>query len=150
MKIPAAVVALPLVAGSAIGVLIVDRVPGSLPLSAAVGAWLAFIAALAWFADDDPHGVSCALSIGCLVAGASLGFTAASEAYTPALLDWFDRRPADERDAPTTLEGTLREDAAVTSFGTSLTIDVVRPGRGGVRVSVGGARVPDRSGEWRA
>ena len=130
--------------------MIVDRVPASLPLCGAVGSWLAFIAAVAWFADDDSRGVACALSIGCLAAGVSLGLAAASDVYRPALLDWFDRRAADDRDAPSTLEGTLREDAATTSFGVSLTIDVVRPARGRVRVSVGGAAVAARIDEWRA
>ena len=150
MRIPAALVALPLLAGSAIGVLIVDHASASLPLCAAAGSWLAFIAALAWFATDDGRGVACAVSIGCLLVGVSLGMRATRDAYRPALLDWFDGRAPGDRDAPATVEGTLREDAAVTPFGVSLTVDVVRPARGGVRLSVGGVAVPERSGEWRA
>jgi competence protein ComEC len=150
MRIPAALVALPLLAGAAIGLLIPDRTSASLPLCAAAAAWLAWIAALAWSTEENSDVLAWAVAAGCFVAGVSLGITAAREAYRPPLLAWFDARPAADREAPAPLEGTLREDAAVTPFGVSLTLDVVCPGRGGARLSIGGAGAVERAAEWRA
>jgi competence protein ComEC len=150
MRIPAALVALPLVAGSAIGLLAAARAPDSLPLCAAAGSCLALIAAAGWYGDDDGEAVACAIGAGCLVAGMSLGVSAARVAYRPALLDWFDARRVEDRDAPAPLEGQLRDDATITPFGVSLTIDVRRPARGGVRVSIGGQAALEHVDEWRA
>ena len=94
--------------------------------------------------------MACAVTAGCLAAGISLGITTARDAYRPPLLAWFDARSVEDRDEPAPLDATLREDAAVTPFGVSLTLDVARPGRGGVRVSVGGAGAVEHAGEWRA
>jgi len=150
MRIPAALVAIPLLAGSAIGLLVADHTFTALPLCAAVAASLALIAAGAWFGEADPQGVACAAAVGCLAAGVSLGVTAARDAHRPPLLAWFDARAAQDRDAPVRLEGELREDAAVTPFGVSLTIAVARPARGGVRVSIGGGAAVERVDDWRA
>ncbi len=150
MRIPAALVALPLVAGTAIGLLAAARVPDSLPLCAAAGCCLALIAAAGWCGDDDGAAVACAIGAGCLVAGVSLGVTAARAAYRPALLAWFDARRVEDRDAPAPLEGQLRDDATITPFGVSLSIDVRRPARGGVRLSIGGQAALEHVAEWRA
>jgi competence protein ComEC len=150
MRTPAAIVALPLLAGCALGLLNSDHTASFLPLCGAAGALLALLAAAAWCGDDDGEGVACGVAAGCLLAGVSLGVTAARDAYRPPLLGWFDSRAAADRDAPVSLDGRLREDAAVTPFGVSLTIDVARPARGGVRVSIGGAAVSAHVAAWRA
>jgi competence protein ComEC len=150
MRIPAALVALPLLCGSATGLLVAGHSSGSLALCAAAAALLALIASAAWFGDEDAEGVASAVAIGCLLAGVSLGVTGARDAYTPPLLTWFDARAAGDRDGPVAVEGHLREDAAVTPFGVSLTMDVTRPARGGARISIGGLGAPEHVGEWRA
>jgi competence protein ComEC len=150
MRTPAALVALPLLAGSAIGLLISEHASDFPPLCAAAAACLALIAAAAWCGDSDAEGVASAISIGCVVAGLSLGVAAARDAYRPPLLAWFDARSADDREGPAPMEGALREDAAVTPFGVSLTVDVNRPARGGVRLSVGGSAALEHVGDWRA
>jgi competence protein ComEC len=150
MRIPAALVALPLLAGSAIGLFAATSVTDVLPLCAAAGCGFALIAAAGWCGDGDGEAAACAVAVGCLVAGVSLGATAAREAYRPPLLAWFDARRVEDRDAPVLLEGELREDAALTPFGVSLTLDVKHPARGGVRLSVGGNAVLEPVDAWRA
>ena len=94
--------------------------------------------------------MACAVAAGCLVAGVSLGISAARDAYRAPLLAWFDARSAGDRDSPAPLEGELREDAAVTPFGVSLTLEVRRPARGGVRLSIGGGAALEHVDDWRA
>ena len=157
MRAPASLVAIPLLVGSGCGLLLHEGEP-SLPLCAAAGAVLAWIAALGLLSSGDDRGVACAIATGCLLAGVSLGATGARRAYHPSLLAWFDGRLAAERDEPALVEGVLREDAALTDYGASLTIDVdrvlerdvPRAAPGGVRLSVGGAGAPAVIDAWRA
>ncbi len=167
MHTPAAFAAVPLVAGSAAGILLADHPDGWLPLCAAGAAVLSLLAGLGFFADEDAASVAAAVAIGCAMAGISLGVAGARAAYRPGLLAWFDARAHDDRDAPAVLEGILREDAALAPFGASITLDVTgvvspsrdagreqagrpTPARGGVRLSIGGAAAAGRVGEWRA
>lgn len=150
MRTPAALVALPLLCGSATGLLVAEHSSGSLPLRAAAAALLALIASAAWFGEEDAESVACAVAIGGLLAGVSLGVTGGRDAYGPPLFAWFDARAAGDRDGPVAVEGHLREDAAVTPFGVSLTMDVTGPARGGARLSIGGLGAPERVDGWRA
>ena len=124
VRTPAAVAAVPLVAGAAAGILLADSPDGWLPLCAAGAAVLSLLAGLGFLADEYPQGVALAVAIGCAAAGLSLGTAGARAAYRPALLEWFDARAPDARDAPVLLEGVLREDASLAPFGASITLDV--------------------------
>ena len=124
MRTPAALVAVPLVAGTAAGILLADHPDGWLPLCAAAAAVLSLLAGLSYFADEDPAGVVAAVAIGCAAAGISLGAAAARSAYRPSLLAWFDARTPEDREAAALLEGVLREDASLAPFGASITLDV--------------------------
>ena len=150
MHAPAALAAVPVLAGSLAGLLLW---PWSHDTIGSVGpgaAALSLLAAVAWAADEDAPGVRVAVVTGCFVAAFTGGEMAAQRAYAPPLLEWFTARVTSE---PVTLEGTLREDAVATAFGVSLSIDVDRvdaqPTAGGVRLSVGGALAAASSGEWR-
>jgi competence protein ComEC len=161
MPAPAALVALPLLAGSAAGILLVDRLPATLPLCAAAAAVLATLAAAAWLDDGWVPGTCAAAALGAGLAGLSLGCGAAREAVRPSLLEWFDAAGQDARDEPVVLEVVLREDAAPAAYGAALwgeVIGVRPPGgqaatpccRGGVRLSVAGEAVTEVSHAWRA
>ena len=158
MRIPAALAAIPFLIGSATGVLVFDSAGDGLALYAAASGVLALLAALAWAADTAGWEVAAAVVAGCLVAGLSLGLTAARNAYHPTLLTWFD---AAEPEGPVILEGVVREDAAPTAFGASFVLDVTGVAgrgadvsplrvRGSVRLSVGGASAAATAGQWRA
>jgi competence protein ComEC len=156
---PAAVLAIPLLVGSACGLLVADRAPSHLASVAAGAALIALLSAVASFADDLPADCTCSIVVGTLVAGISLGCSAAHQAYHPALLTWFLSSESN-RSSPVVLEGVLREDAAATATGVSLTVDVSQlellggdgPRRvaGGVRVSVAGSIALQRLTAWRA
>lgn len=150
MRTPAALLALPLLTGSTLGLLFSGASDPFLPLCAAAASFLALIAAFGFFADDFREGVACAVPLGCLLAGTSLGISAARAAYRPALLGWFDAREAELRDAPAVLEGVLRDDAAVTPAGVSVLVAIHKPARGGVRLSIAGGAALDHVDEWRA
>lgn len=136
--------------------LTVDRAGSALPLCAAVCAVLSWLAALGWMADDRAPEVLLAIAAGCLLAGVSVGLTAAQSAYRPPLLAWFETRPA--IGDPVYVEGVLREDAALTDFGASLVMNVTRVDAGGtrralsggVRLAVGGTAAPAFVDQWRA
>jgi competence protein ComEC len=156
VRTPAGVVAVPLLAGAAVGILFADHPDGRLPLCAAAAAVLSLFAGGGFLADEDSAGVAAAVAIGCALAGVSLGNAGARAAYRPGLLTWFDGRAPGERDAPVLLEGILREDASLAPFGASIALDVTRVEsasraiRGGVRLSVGGTAAASRVVEWRA
>ncbi|HET7187729.1 MAG TPA: DNA internalization-related competence protein ComEC/Rec2, partial [Gemmatimonadaceae bacterium] len=133
-----------------IGLLAATRLSDSSPLCAAAACCVALIAAAGWYGDGDGDGVAWAVAVGGLVAGVSLGATTAGDAYRPPLLAWFEARRLEDRNAPVLLEGELREDATVTPFGVSLTLDVRRPARGGARVSIGGSAALEHVDAWRA
>ena len=161
MQIPAAVIAFPLLAGCAAGVVSTDAGDPGLALRAAAACVIVLFAGAAWITDDlVPEGAA-AVSAATLLAGFSLGLTAAREAYMPPLLEWYEAQPATTRDAPVLIEGVLREDATLTGFGASVVLDVVkvagavpiggharRPG--GIRIAVGGGGVPASIAAWRA
>ena len=160
MRVPASVVAIPLLVGSSAGILLAETPDPWLPLCAASAAVLALIAALGFFSDGFATATVAAIAAGCCFSGLSLGLSGARAAYQPDLLEYFDALDPIARDAPVVLEGVLREDAALSPGGVSLTVDVrgivvspERPRRrtsGGIRLTVGGASAPDRLGEWRA
>jgi competence protein ComEC len=159
MRVPSAVVAVPLLAGCCAGILLADRPDSTLPLCAAAAAAIALIAALGFFSDSFDARVVCALTAACALAGCSLGLTGARRAYRPGLLTFFDSLDPAARDAPTVVEGVLREDAALTAAGISLTLEVhtvVVAGRvetrtsGGLRLIVAGTAAAARMDAWRA
>src|SRR5687767_10629132 len=103
MRVPAALLALPLVVGSLAGVLLVDAAPGGWSLCAAAAAILAALSAAAAFADESPLEATLAIAVGALAAGLSLGLSAAWDTYGHESV-----LPIGE---PIVLEGKLREDA---------------------------------------
>ena len=95
--------------------------------------------------------------LGYALAGLAAGQRSRAELPAP-ILEWFEAEmAADAPDATAWILGRLQRDAAPTEYGASLTIEVVRIGqgrdlrplRGVVRASVGGAFVGGRIGEWR-
>jgi hypothetical protein len=141
---PAGLVAIPLVAGSLAAILLFDRLPDLLAFHAAASASIALVAALAAFGGGSTAEGAAAVAAGALLAGFSLGASAAERAYGPPLLHWFASVPAERANDPWLIEGVLREDAAPTSYGTSLSIDVDsvghRAARGDARPAASGSR----------
>ena len=154
MQTPAAVVAIPLLAGAAAGLLLPVAAGDSLALRAAGGAVVALVSACGVRGLADEAVFVAALLIGCSLAGLSLGITSARRAYSPPLLVWFGGRDAGERSEPALIEGVLREDAAPNPLGVSLSVDVTtangRGTAGGARLSVAGASVGDAVSAWRS
>ena len=160
MRVPAALVALPLLAGSVAGLLLSEHPDRWLALCAAGGALLALMAGVAYAAEDRPPECAAAIVAGCLSAGLSLGIADGRGAYESTLAAWFAARPGDRRDEPVQVEGVLEADAAVTDTGATLALAVSgvkglgeqMPAavRGGVRLGVSGRPAADRLREWRA
>ena len=150
MRVPAALAAIPLLAGSALALLVWPAPGPDLPVTGAGAAALALLAAAAAAADDDRAAACTWIIAGCFLAGVTLGCGAAGRAYAPPLLRWFALHEPRE---PVLLEGTLREDAILTPQGVSLPLTVERAGAenaaGGVRVSIGGSLAAAHAGEWR-
>jgi competence protein ComEC len=152
MQVPAALLAIPVLAGAATG-LLAESLPADLAVLTASAAVLAWVAALAALLDGRaPETVAC-LTAGGLLAGVSLGATASRSAYAPPLLTWFAEQPSSE---PVVIEGALRGDAAMTPFGVTIALDMMSPewhpprgSLGGVRLSVAGTLAGDRAGAWR-
>jgi competence protein ComEC len=140
VRAPAALIALPLVLGTACGLLAADYAQPQLSLHAAAAACLALIAAISAFAGDQDLECTLAVVVGTLVAGISLGHSAAIRTYHPPLLAWYATA---DRTAPLEIQGVLREDAARTPTGVSLLI-------GGTRLSVTGTLALERFRDWRA
>src|SRR5215218_11334910 len=108
MRLPAALVAIPLLAGCCAGILLDDASDLTLPLCAAGGAALALVSAVGFFNDDFGQGVVAAIAIGCALSGLSLGLIAARTAYRPHLLVLYEALEPSAREAPVVLEGVLR------------------------------------------
>ena len=158
MRNPAVLFAVPLVAGTAAGVLLVDAFPDRLTLAAASAAIVALVAGIGFFALSVAHGVVAALVIGSACAGLSAGASTTRSLESQPLLTWFQASAGDTSE-PVTLVGVLRDDAAAGEGGVFLTLDVqgvcagaCDPARtsGGVRLTVGGTPPASRVSSWRA
>ena len=152
MRVPAALLAVPLLAAVAAGFTLFGAVPPAWTLAAAAAAVLATAAGAAALADGSSLESTLALGAGMLAAGLSLGLSGARNVYRPV-----DAVPLGE---PVVLEGRLREDAALTPAGATLTIDVAcagPPGRDpapigrshGIRLAVGGMAAAGAAETWR-
>jgi competence protein ComEC len=156
MRVPASLVAIPLLAGAAAGILLIDHAPERLILAAGFAAVLCLLAAVAFHADDMTAAVVLVTAVGAGAAGYASGAASARALYAPPLLSWF----ASAGDAdPAVLVGTLRDDGALVGYGVLLTIDVQEVGgggretarvSGGVRLTVGGTASPGAVAAWRA
>jgi len=158
MRVPAAVAAVPLLAGSAAGVLLVDHVPERLILALAAAAIFALMAAFGFLEEDLSIPAVVTLSAGFAMAGMSMGLSAARVVYSPPLLQWFESR-TEVAGELLLLEGILHEDGALTENGASLSLSVERISvgsgtsaavAGGVRVAVGGSVSSGDLANWRA
>src|SRR5687768_11087765 len=123
MRVPALLVAVPLLAGSAAGVLLVDSIPDHLILASAAAALLCVMAGAAFAADGFGEGVVIAVCLGAASAGLSSGASTARSLYSPSLLGWHDRQ--ESRGEPAVLEGRLRDDVVASADGPLVALDVV-------------------------
>jgi competence protein ComEC len=151
MRAPAALAAIPFLAGVAGAFILWPTLSARVPLLASGAAALALLAAAACAADDDTPCACLSVVSGCLLAGVALGCIAADAAYDPPLLRWYAAHGTSD---PVTLEGVLREDAAATAFGASVVLDVDRvasqPTAGGIRLSIIGSFSAAAAAEWRS
>ncbi len=160
MRLPAALVALPLLLGCAAGIVFVDHAGAEAPLRIAAASVLSLIAALAFFGDECGTRCAAAIAGGCVLSGMSLGLSGAFAAYNPDLLSWFNDCGQQCRDNPVVLEGVVREDASISPAGVSLLVDaqvaidvhsgIARRTTGGVRLNVAGVAAMDLLNAWRA
>ncbi len=154
MRVPAALVAIPLIVGCSAGLLLPELPVSRLAVCGAGASLICLIAACGALGQDDGLALVAATVAGCLTAGVSLGVSAAQAAYAPALLAGFDTLPVTARGDPAVLDAVLREDASAGPAGWSLTLDVSRVnGRlaaGGARVTVLGMAADEAAVQWRA
>ena len=160
MRLPAVLVAIPLFAGCCTGIALAGDTDHGLPFRLASAAVLTLIAGVAFLADDFGEAVGIATMLGCAISGLSAGLTSTTSAYRPDVLAWFEAGDSASRDAPASLEGELREDAALYPAGVSLLLDTHwivdgrtgtrRPTVGGVRLTVSGMAAADLVDGWRA
>src|SRR5688572_29924354 len=147
MRAPAVLAAVPLLVGCVISLVARQALTPDVAAAGVGAATIALLAAVARAADRDAPATCVAIVCGFLCTGLTLGAVAARRTYDPPLLEWFARRLLSE---PVVLEGTLREDAAIGSFGVSLALDVERVSgaraAGGVRLSVTGSLAPSAAG----
>jgi len=157
MRVPAALAALPLLIGAAVGIHMGGAAEG-LILAACCAAGLSLLAGLAFHAVHEDGGVVIALLIGAAASGYAAAAAQSRALAAPPLAGWFDARDGDDSD-PVTLIGRLRDDGAFVGYGVLLTLDVEevegRPesrvhARGGVRLTVVGAAGPKQVDAWRA
>lgn len=141
MRVPAIVIAIPLLIGIVAGVLLVDGAPERWAFLSAAVSLFAVVAAAGGIAERRAVETCVALVLAPAAAGLSLGLTAARDAYR-------QDRPFTLGE-PTVLEGVLREDALVTEGGVSLTLGVADDDVG-IRLGVGGGAAAARADEWRA
>jgi competence protein ComEC len=163
----AAVPAVGLLAGSAFGLFAPD-IPKTLACALLIACALG--ALWAWRVAR-PAVLAGAVCLAFFTGGALLAADAWREAWQPTLRAAFDELAAAERqravaehrlipedaEAFANVSGVLRADAAVTSSGVSLSIDVDRvdamggrPMAGGVVATVAGSLGPERADAWRA
>ena len=146
----AALPALTLIAGTAIGWILPERA-SSLLLLTLGGATCG--AVWAWQSRSQPW-FSAAVAGVFVSGGALLSADAWREASRPGLRLAFDARAAGEGRASVVLTGVLREDAAERPAGVSLSLDVIaiddEPVNGGVLLTVAGDLARGLAREWRA
>jgi len=153
MSAPAAIVALPLVAGVAAGVRFGAH--GAFVIAFLIAAWTAACAAFA-LGRRAPFVAACAGAA--VAAGVLLGARASTDALAPSLLAWFHDCHGAATGEPAVIDGTLDDDAAASPFGASMTLSVDRARcadtwtavSGGARLSVGGELALRAAGRWRA
>src|SRR5687768_5357563 len=129
MRVPAALAAIPLLTGAAVGVLLEDSAPVRLILAAAFAALLCLLAGLGFHADHDARAVVAAVVLGAGAAGYASAAAQSRALSAPTLLTWFDANAATDS-APVTLVGRLRDDGADVGYGVLLTVDVDEAGVG--------------------
>ena len=158
MRVPAALLAVPLFAGACAGILVFDHSPDRLILASAAASMLCLLAGFGFLHDDLPAAVVLTVVLGSACGGYSMGASAARELYGPPLLRWFDTQAGEDGD-PVIVEGALRDDAALVPWGAVLTLDVLTvdgpsggaaSAAGGARLVVGGSVSPADARQWRA
>lgn len=154
MTCPAAIPAIALLAGAALGTYWPDA-PRDAAGSVIVLAWAC---ALVGLVCADARGVVAGTALGCAAAGILAGSQAEARARRPPLARALETGSAEAAGAPLMVEGILRSDAAPTDYGAALELHVDRVTwgaqtldvRGGVRLAVGGSMTAGRLTEWRA
>lgn len=162
MRVPAALAAIPLLAGAALGVhmdaVLSEADAGRLILAACGAAVLSLLAGLAFRAESEGDGLVLALVIGAAASGYATAAAQSRAVSAPPLLAWFDARDDGDSD-PVTLTGRLRDDGAFVGYGVLLTIDVEEVedsgearvwAAGGVRLTVVGSAEAEQVADWRA
>lgn len=158
MRLPAALAAIPLLAGASAGVLLLDLAPDHLIAASAFAAVFSLLAGVAFYADDVRDGAVAAIVIGAAAAGYATGAAHTRAVSAPPLLSWFEANVTADS-GPLMIVGRLRDDGAFVGYGVLITLDVLEAsaGRepralvhGGVRLTVIGVASPGGVGEWRA
>ena len=149
MSAPAALAAIPLLAGVVTGALTRPSVP-----------FLSVVLALGWLctatclARKWTRAFVAACVCGHLAAGAILGTWADRAATEPPILDWFKASGAQ---GLVRVTGVLREDAAPTPFAVTATVDAIAieergrelPTHGGLRAAISGSLAKPLASTWR-
>jgi competence protein ComEC len=149
MSAPAVLAAIPLLAGVISGCALSIDPRISLPFLAAT--WVGAVCCL-WRGRPRSFLAFCTCAF--VAAGAALSARAASDAFHPSLVEWFQRTGTSDA---VRITGTFREDAAVTPFSVSAAIDVSRIEtrdavvivEGGLRASIAGPLAISRAEAWR-
>ncbi|MEX1130016.1 MAG: DNA internalization-related competence protein ComEC/Rec2 [Vicinamibacterales bacterium] len=158
MRVPASLVAIPLLAGAASGILLADTAPEHLVLASACAAVLCLLSAAGFHAEGMSGAVVIGVVAGAAAAGYANGASHARLLDAPSILAWFDTHVTPDAD-PAVLSGTLRDDGAHVGYGVLLTLDVREVGigsgqssgvSGGVRLTVGGEAPATEVSQWRA
>ena len=153
MTCPALPPALALLAGAGAG----WAFPAPVSALALAGAVVLVVAAAAGVALDARRTTVVLCLLGYALAGFAAGQRSRAELPAP-ILAWFEAEAAAEAPhAVTWVAGRLQRDAVPTDYGASLTMEVVRVGRGRaarpmrgvVRAGVGGSFVGEHLAEWR-
>src|SRR5262245_14353855 len=116
MSAPAVFVACPFLFGVVTGIALHTGVPESL-IAIAIG-WITVAIA---FRRRLDLAFAFAAAAGSFAAGAAIGGQAERATSRSTLLEWFRAHP--DRTDPVTLTGTLRDDAAPTANGATMTVD---------------------------
>ena len=152
VRAPSVVPAAALLVGT-VGGLLLGEGASVVPILGLVAAWAVSAASVL---AHRPRTLLVAACAGFVLAGWIGGARTSRALARPSLRSLVDTAATDR---PTVLvEGRLATDAASTDYGASLTLavdhvtggGVRRPVTGGLRISVGGSRVPDRLDRWRA